>query len=80
MSSEFSAARTGPSATRAATRVKPQRLRQAIPWHQPASERQAWPLGMVAYDFMQENPASKFYSGGPQPPATAALPSAGVLP
>ncbi|TPO04170.1 aromatic amino acid ammonia-lyase [Mesorhizobium sp. B1-1-5] len=55
-------------------------LRQAIPWHQPTSERQKRPLGMVAYDFMQENPASKFYAGGPHPPAAAALPSAGVLP
>jgi len=29
---------------------------------------------------MQENPAAKFYSGGPQPPPAAALPSTGVLP
>lgn len=55
-------------------------LRQVIPWHQAASERQKRPLGMVAYDFMQENPASKFYSGGPQAPKAAAMPAAGVLP
>ncbi|TPM28742.1 aromatic amino acid lyase [Mesorhizobium sp. B2-3-4] len=55
-------------------------LRQVIPWHQAASDRQKRPLGMVAYDFMQENPASKFYSGGPQTPPAAAMPAAGVLP
>ncbi|ESY98405.1 hypothetical protein [Mesorhizobium sp. LNHC209A00] len=55
-------------------------LRQVIPWHQEASERQKRPLGMVAYDFMQENPASKFYSGGPPAPTAAAMPAAGVLP
>lgn len=55
-------------------------LRKVIPWHQPAAERQKRPLGMVVYDFMQDNPASKFYPGGPQLPKSAAAPTAGVLP
>ncbi|MER8826153.1 aromatic amino acid ammonia-lyase [Mesorhizobium sp. M0938] len=55
-------------------------LRQLIPWRQPAAERQKRPLGMVAYDFMQDNPASKFYQGGPQAPKSATAPTAGVLP
>ncbi|RWM77406.1 MAG: hypothetical protein EOR81_18055 [Mesorhizobium sp.] len=55
-------------------------LRQVIPWRQPAAERQKRPLGMVVYDFMQDNPASKFYRGGPQAPKSATAPTAGVLP
>jgi histidine ammonia-lyase len=55
-------------------------LRQVIPWRQPAAERQKRPLGVVAYEFMQDNPASKFYQGGPQAPKSATAPTAGVLP
>lgn len=55
-------------------------LRQVIPWRQAPSERQKRPLGMVVYDFMQDNPASKFYSAGPNPPESKAHPTAGVLP
>jgi histidine ammonia-lyase len=55
-------------------------LRQVIPWRQAPADRPKRPLGMVAYDFMQENPAAKFYSSGPQPPESRARPIAGVLP
>ncbi len=54
-------------------------LRQIVPWQQPASERQKRPLGMVLYDFMQENPASKFYPGGPKAPEAKAIPKAATL-
>lgn len=53
-------------------------LREIVPWQQPAAERQKRPLGMVLYDFMKENPASKFYSGGPKPPEAAVTPKAGM--
>ncbi|WP_246770926.1 aromatic amino acid ammonia-lyase [Aestuariivirga sp. YIM B02566] len=55
-------------------------LREVVPWRQAPAARQKRPLGMVVYDFMQENPASKFYSGGPTPPESKAHPIAGVLP
>lgn len=53
-------------------------LRQVIPWQQPAAERQKRPLGMVVYDFMQDNPASKFYPAGPTPPAAKTPPRTGL--
>jgi histidine ammonia-lyase len=43
-------------------------LRQVIPWRQAPADRPKRPLGMVAYDFMQENPAARFYSDGPNSP------------
>ncbi|PDQ20317.1 histidine ammonia-lyase [Mesorhizobium sanjuanii] len=55
-------------------------LRQVIPWQQSASARPKRPLGMVAYDFMQQNPATRFYPGGPQAPRSPTAPTAGVLP
>lgn len=55
-------------------------LRQVIPWQQPAAQRPKRPLGMVAYDFMQQNPATRFYPGGPQAPRSPTAPTAGVLP
>lgn len=54
-------------------------LRQVIPWRQAPDERQKRPLGMVVYDFMQDNPATKFYAGGPKAPESRAHPLAGVL-
>lgn len=55
-------------------------LREVIPWRQAPDQRQKRPLGMVAYDFMQENPAAKFFADGPEPPVMRALPEAGKLP
>ncbi|MCV3208059.1 aromatic amino acid ammonia-lyase [Mesorhizobium sp. YC-39] len=55
-------------------------LRQVIPWQQSASARPKRPLGMVAYDFMQQNPATRFYPGGPLAPRSPTAPTAGVLP
>lgn len=55
-------------------------LRQVIPWRQAPADRPKRPLGMVAYDFMQENPAAKFYAGGPKPPEAKGRPTAGELP
>jgi len=54
-------------------------LRQVIPWRQAADQRQKRPLGMVVYDFMQENPAGKFFNGGPKEPEMQARPQAGLL-
>lgn len=53
-------------------------LRQVIPWRQAADQRQKRPLGMVVYDFMQENPASRFFNGGPKEPEMRARPQAGL--
>ena len=53
-------------------------LRQVIPWRQAADQRQKRPLGMVVYDFMQENPAGKFFNGGPKEPEMQARPQAGL--
>jgi histidine ammonia-lyase len=53
-------------------------LRQVVPWQQPGAERPKRPIGMVVYDFLQANPASKFYGGGPTPPAARTLPNAGL--
>ncbi|MEW9309629.1 aromatic amino acid ammonia-lyase [Labrys neptuniae] len=52
-------------------------LRQVVPWQQSAQDRPKRPIGMVVYDFMQANPASKFYAGGPKPPEGRPLPKAG---
>jgi histidine ammonia-lyase len=52
-------------------------LREVVPWQQLPSERQKRPLGAVVYDFMQANPASKFYPGGPKPPQGQQVPKAG---
>jgi len=54
-------------------------LREVVPWQQPAAERPKRPLGMVVYDFMQQNPASNFYSGGPKAPDLPTLPKAAVF-
>ena len=53
-------------------------LRQVVPWQQPGAERPKRPIGMVVYDFLQANPASKFYDGGPTSPAARTLPNAGL--
>ncbi|MGE4251441.1 MAG: aromatic amino acid ammonia-lyase [Parvibaculaceae bacterium] len=55
-------------------------LRQIIPWRQAPAERPKRPLGMVAYEFMQANPAAKFYTGAIKAPDSRARPVAGVLP
>jgi histidine ammonia-lyase len=52
-------------------------LREVVPWQQLPSERQKRPLGAVVYDFMQANPAAKFYPGGPTPPQGQPAPKAG---
>jgi histidine ammonia-lyase len=54
-------------------------LRQVIPWRQAPGERPKRPLGLVAYEFIQENPAAKFYSAGPKEPGSRARPQAGLL-
>jgi histidine ammonia-lyase len=54
-------------------------LREVIPWRMPAGERPFRPQGQIIYEFMWENPASDFYSGGPEEPAAAAIPSAGMM-
>ena len=43
-------------------------LRQVVPFQQPPGDRQPEPIGVVAYRFVQDNPASAFYAGGPPPP------------
>lgn len=54
-------------------------LREVVPWQQAAAERPKRPLGMVVYDFMQQNPASNYYSGGPKAPDLPTLPKAAVF-
>jgi histidine ammonia-lyase len=53
-------------------------LRDIVPWQQAPSERQKRPLGAVVYDFMQANPASTFYPGGPTPPQGRQVVKAGL--
>ncbi len=63
----------------AAPTAAPSALREEVPWQQPAAERPKRPLGLVVYDFMQQNPASNFCSGGPKAPDLPTLPKAAVF-
>jgi histidine ammonia-lyase len=46
-----------------------QAFRQEIPFRFTAENRPQVPIGRIAYRFLQENPASDFYSGGPPLPS-----------
>jgi len=56
-------------------------FRVALPWQAPIDSRPDLPYGAVAYRFLKQTSATRFYSGGPPMPATdgqlMALPPAG---
>ena len=45
-------------------------FRKVLPWQQEVDSRPDIPYGAVAYHFLVQTPASTFYSGGPDMPAT----------
>jgi histidine ammonia-lyase len=45
-------------------------FRKLLPWQQEVDSRPDIPYGAVAYHFLNQTPASTFYSGGPAMPAT----------
>jgi histidine ammonia-lyase len=45
-------------------------FRKKIPWQQDPDTRPDIPYGAVAYEFLEDTPASTFYGGGPPMPAT----------
>ena len=55
-------------------------LREAVPWTMPASERPFRNQGQIIHDFMWENPAAMFFTGGPDEPEAASIPRAGMMP
>ncbi|SED43820.1 aromatic amino acid ammonia-lyase [Rhodobacter sp. 24-YEA-8] len=55
-------------------------LRNAVPWEMAPADRPYRNQGQIIYDFMWETPAATFYSGGPEEPAAAPIPRAGMMP
>ncbi len=55
-------------------------LRQVIPWHQPAAERQSGRSAWSPMTSCRTTRLAKFYPGGPKAPKSATAPTAGVLP
>jgi histidine ammonia-lyase len=49
-------------------------LREAVPTGRRGSD----PVGVLAYDFMWDTPATNFYPAGPQQPPGMAIPRAGL--
>ena len=45
-------------------------LRTILPWQQDVDERPDVPYGVLAYRFLKETPAARFYRGGPPMPVT----------
>jgi len=45
-------------------------FRKKIPWQQDPDTRPDIPYAAVAYEFLKDTPASRFYGGGPPMPAT----------
>jgi histidine ammonia-lyase len=44
-------------------------LRKVLPWQTPLDERPDLPYGVIAYRFMQDNPARSFFAAAPPQPA-----------
>ncbi|HWG72272.1 MAG TPA: aromatic amino acid ammonia-lyase [Steroidobacteraceae bacterium] len=45
-------------------------FRKVLPWQQEVDSRPDLPYGVVAYRFLKETPASRFYAAGPAMPST----------
>jgi histidine ammonia-lyase len=45
-------------------------FRKVLPWQQEVDSRPDLPFGAVAYNFLKQTPASRFYAAGPAMPAT----------
>jgi len=45
-------------------------FRKVLPWQQEVDSRPDLPYGVVAYRFLKDTPASRFYAAGPAMPST----------
>jgi len=48
-------------------------FRKVLPWQQEADARPDIPYGAVAYQFLRQTPAARFYASGPAMPATESM-------
>ena len=52
-----------------------QAFRKVLPWQEEPAARPEVPYGIVAYQFLESTPATRFYPGGPPMPSRAPVPA-----